>query len=320
MKTSSIRGFLNNVEENTQNWIRDRLIYHWTAISGKPPEQGGFTPKGDVLDRLSTILSNRGEAELDEWLKLSINAFLHRTRGTATKFFVNSYLLSESALEYLKEFKKQEGAFSVLPNNLNIRSRIMMSETDFMDTVMMINISRGDGKIDYSTGSFKPDVWWMLSAELSGRMLRTEFPEHWMQGTHKISGGSRTSIEDEYSSRRRELRSSNLMRDLLLTEFRIAVSESTISWLESHKLITAVSESGSLTIASSSIDKGLINPSLDPKNRDEKLVQELRSMISVRKLESSKPLKQVNGMNAGTLIRSAVDPIVQKMMEASGED
>ena len=304
--------------ESVQNWVRDRLIYHWTACSGKPPDQGGFTPKGDTLDKLISILDSRGENELDEWLKLSITAFLHRTRGSATKFFVNSYLLSESALEYLKEFKKQEGAYSALPNNLHIRSRILISETDFLDTIMMIAVSRHE-PINYTTGTFKPDIWWILASELSGRLTRPDFPEHWLSG-YNISSGVRTTVQDEYTSRRKELRSSTLMRDLLLTEFRIAVSESTISWLESHKMATVVSESGSLTIASSSIDKNLIPPSNEPKNRDDKLLRALSDILQVRRIEVSKPSKQVNGINANSLIRSAVDPIVQKMMEASGED
>jgi hypothetical protein len=308
------------VEDETQSWVRERLIHHWTAISGSSPDQGGFTPKGDTLDKLISLREKRGDKELDEWVKLSIAAFLHRTRGSATKFFVNSYLLSESALGYLKEFKKQDGAYSALPNNLNIRSRILISETDFLDTIITINVSRGEKKLDLTSSSFKPDVWWILSAEISGRISRDEIPNHWLSGTYQISMGNRITVEDEYYARRKELRSSSLMRDLLLTEFRISVSESTISWLESHKLATAVSEGGVLVIASSSIDQGLINPSANPRDRDEKLILALRSVMGIRRLDISRQSKRVNGMDAGSLIKAAVDPLVQKLMAASDED
>jgi len=314
------QSILPMVEDETQSWVRERLIHHWTAISGSSPDQGGFTPKGDTLDKLISLREKRGDKELDEWVKLSIAAFLHRTRGSATKFFVNSYLLSESALGYLKEFKKQDGAYSALPNNLNIRSRILISETDFLDTIITINVSRGEKKLDLTSSSFKPDVWWILSAEISGRISRDEIPNHWLSGTYQISMGNRITVEDEYYARRKELRSSSLMRDLLLTEFRISVSESTISWLESHKLATAVSEGGVLVIASSSIDQGLINPSANPRDRDEKLILALRSVMGIRRLDISRQSKRVNGMDAGSLIKAAVDPLVQKLMAASDED
>jgi hypothetical protein len=305
--------------DDTQNWIRDRLIYHWTSVSGSQPDQGGFTPKGETLEKLCIIRENRGDKEFDEWLRTSISAFLHRTRGSATKFFVNSYLLSESALEYLKEFKKQEGAYSALPNNLNIRSRILMSETDYLDTIITISVSRG-GKINLSSSSFKPDIWWILAAELSGRLTKEEFPEHWLTGTYHISGGNRILVQDEYAAKRKELRSSSLMRDLLLTEFRISVSESTIGWLESHKLAVAVSEEGMLTIVSSNIDRDLIPPSLHPRIRDEKLVEALRSVMEVKELSISKASKQINGIDANTLVKASVDPIVQQLLMASGSD
>jgi hypothetical protein len=308
------------VDDDTQLWVRERLIHHWTAISGSIPDQGGFTPRGETLEKLISLREKRGDKELDEWIKLSIAAFLHRTRGNGTKFFVNSYLLSESALEYLREFKKQDGAFSALPNNLNIRSRILISETDYLDTIITINVSRGEKKIDFTSNSFKPDVWWILSAEISGRITREEVPSHWFSGTYQISGGNRITVEDEYAARRKELRSSTLMRDLLLTEFRIAVSESTISWLENHKLATAVSEGGMLTIASSSIDQSLINPSASPRDRDEKLVLALREVMEVRRLEVSRPAKQVKGIDAGSIIKAAIDPIVQKLITASDSD
>jgi len=304
---------------DTQNWIRERLIYHWTAVSGSQPEQGGFTPKGETLDKLQLLLDKRGDKELDDWLKLAISAFLHRTRGSATKFFVNSYLLSESALEYLREFKKQEGSYSALPSNLNIRSRILMSETDYLDTVIMISVSRGGG-VNISSSSFKPDIWWMLAAEVSGRITRDEFPSHWLTGTYQVVGGNRILVQDEYATRRKELRSSTLMRDLLLTEFRIAVSESTIGWLESHKLVVAVSEDGMLTIASSIINKDLIPPTLHPRDRDEKLVEALGSVMEIRELSVSKASKQVKGLDANTLIKAAVDPVVQQLLKAASSD
>ncbi len=305
---------------DTQTWVRERLIQHWVSVSGSEPDQGGFTPKGETLDRLQALRDSRGDQELDNWLKISIAAFLHRTRGSATKFFVNSYLLSDSALEYLKEFKKQEGSYSALPNNLNIRSRILMSETDYLDTIITIGVSRNESTISLISNSFKPDIWWMLASEVSGRIAREDFPEHWLSGTYQILGGNRITVQDEYAARRKELRSSSLMRDLLLSEFRIAVSESTIGWLESHKLVVAVSESGMLTIASSMIDKDLIPPSLHPRTRDENLIKALRSVMEVRELGISKPSKQVNGVNANALIKSAVDPIVQQLLMASKDD
>lgn len=306
--------------DDTQTWVRERLIQHWVSVSGSEPDQGGFTPKGETLDRLQALRDSRGDQELDNWLKVSIAAFLHRTRGSATKFFVNSYLLSDSALEYLKEFKKQEGSYSALPNNLNIRSRILMSETDYLDTIITIGVSRNESAISLISNSFKPDIWWMLASEVSGRIAREEFPEHWLSGTYQILGGNRITVQDEYAARRKELRSSSLMRDLLLSEFRVAVSESTIGWLESHKLVVAVSESGMLTIASSMIDKDLIPPSLHPRTRDENLIKALRSVMEVRELGISKPSKQVNGVNANALIKSAVDPIVQQLLMASKDD
>jgi hypothetical protein len=308
------------VGNDTQTWVRERLIQHWVSVSGSEPDQGGFTPKGETLDRLQALRDSRGDQELDNWLKISIAAFLHRTRGSATKFFVNSYLLSDSALEYLKEFKKQEGSYSALPNNLNIRSRILMSETDYLDTIITIGVSRNESTISLISNSFKPDIWWMLASEVSGRIAREDFPEHWLSGTYQILGGNRITVQDEYAARRKELRSSSLMRDLLLSEFRIAVSESTIGWLESHKLVVAVSESGMLTIASSMIDKDLIPPSLHPRTRDENLIKALRSVMEVRELGISKPSKQVNGVNANALIKSAVDPIVQQLLMASKDD
>jgi hypothetical protein len=230
-------------------------------------------------------------------------------------------LFSETALEYLKEFKKNEGAYAAFPNNLNIRSRILMSETDFLDTIITINVSRGSTKsLDLSSGSFKPDIWWMLSAEVSGRMKRKDFPEHWMTGTYQITGGNRITVEDEYSKRRMELKSSTLTRDLLLTEFKIAVVESTISWLEGHKLAVAVSEEGILTIASSKVNKDVIPPSADPSDRDLKLVSELCSVMTVPKIEISKASKSIGGVGSTELIRAAADPIVQKLLKAAADD
>lgn len=303
---------------DTQQWIRNRLIHHWTAVSGHPPQQGGFTPKGETLERLESLLQSRGEDELDDWLKTSIEAFLHRSRGTETKFFVNSYLLSDSALEYLAKFRKQEGAYSSLPNNLNIRSKILISETDFLDTIMTIGVSRGS--LDYTSAAFKPDLWWILAAEFSGRLK--DVPGHWLEGTFEVVRGKRRLISEEYQDKKRELRSSGLLRELLLTEFRTAVTESTISWLESHRLLTSVSESGALVVARSDIDQNLLPPTLNPETRDRQLMEALKPLLKIRELEVAKPgAPVVVGSEASKLIqKTSSDPFVQKILQMTEED
>lgn len=305
--------------------IEAALKARWLSVAGEVPKYGSFRPQDEVLDRLRDIEAEHGWKELKTFLDDSIDAFLHRTRGSATKFYVQTYLLAPSSLTYLKKFKQMDGAFSAIPKHLEIRSGVLVSEAEFLDIIMMGSVSRKETAPDFCSIAFTPTPWWMVASECSGRIRKSEMPQHWLSGWTKVNG-ERVKKEHHYSDLRKKVGSSKALRAMIMTEFSTAVLQTTVKWLEDHHLATSVLEDGTeLTIAASEIPVELMRGSeAEMDKRDRRLLKELtRVMPEMREIKAShdeggeEKKSPFSGMLNQTML---ADPVLMQILKDTQED
>lgn len=281
--------------------VKERLIHHYLNAVGEHPTDGSFRPSDETLTKLYQIYTGRGWIELDEFLRDSIRAFLHRTRTTKTPFFVNSHLLSKSALEYVGVYKQSSQYFSELSWEEAVKQELNRAEQDFLRVILVNSI--GKGKVTWAA-SFLPPPWWVVAGELMQRFTRKEIPEYWVSDRPVKVGAATVRFNAQYQEIRNAIKKSSQKQVILESLFIPILETQAMHFLETLGLIGCVRDAFRKTVLTSTKlfdgdfdeTKRLCEVDGPLASRDANMLSELESHLSPvsgKRCSSKKTLPKV---------------------------
>lgn len=302
--------------------IRKTLTEAYCQVTGVLPDDGGWTPNDEVCEKLRVYEEEKGAASLNKFLSEAVQAHLHRTRTSHTPFFVNSHLLSESSLTYLKkhrQYLRQMYGEASDPNQFTnqVFAEVYKTERDYL--AMACHYHLLGQPMDW--GVMSPTPFWVLASEMFERFSKP--PTQYWSNQPVNYGGKVVPLGEACVLERKRLSSSN-RRTRVSEAANKAMLEAAQAWTSQNHLITFFYDDfGKLAhTPNPHIDPSLIRVMKPLIDRDEALFSAARSVWESKgKTFKEKPPKPVKPDSSGSPSRKLfLDPNLAKMLAATEID
>ena len=244
------------------------------------------------MDAIKIAVDGLYDGNLQSFLQDSVVAFLHRNGGGTgkhpeTKFFINTYLCSESALDYLRHHTSDiRHLYRSITSSETfeglVRAEIMAGEIQYLEGPISLDLP--------DPSSLRPSVWWMIACMLMKRLSRADIMPEWLHGSGQslAEGGKRIPKDALLHHEETRIRAEKRLRNRVVELATEGIEEATYGWLQQHRLITIFrGESGELDMAGDEAFIEAVRPFIRPdanttlKHRD----SNLRKVVAAR-LES----------------------------------
>lgn len=220
--------------------MRHLLLRHYERVLGRKPTEGGFKPNEEVVAGIVEMAKQLFGGDVKKFLELSLTAFILRNGGGVNRpshapFFVNTAVLADSNLDWLEEHGDR---LALVHRSLTssetfeglLKGEVLAGEVHWLEGAISLNPP------DFE--SLRPPVFWMLASILMRRFERADIPDCWFEGSApSISDLGRVHQKFKvFEFERQRVRSSKLVRELLVQAATAAIQDASYGWVQQHKL------------------------------------------------------------------------------------